>query len=96
MRPMFPGLTKDDVAKLSEEQREAIARIVLDQAQTKRKLQEKADGYFGYHFIPILFLIVAFGSGAFRSEKYVPFIIIGLTGSSSSTLLASTRGSTPL
>jgi len=75
---MFPGLTKEDVAKLSEEQLEVIARVALDQARTKRELEKKAGGYTGSYLIPIAFLAIASGTGALRSAEYLPFVLIGL------------------
>lgn len=77
---MFPGLTRADIAKLSDEQREVIARVALDQARYKRNLEKKAEGYAGYHLVPLVFIVVAVGSGAYWSGKYLPLIVLGLIG----------------
>ena len=76
---MLPGLTKDDVAKLSDEQREVIAQVALKQSRTTLELQEKAGGYFGFHLVPIVFLLAMFFSGALQTNEHLLFAIIGLT-----------------
>src|SRR5690606_36883312 len=43
--PMIYGLTKDDIAKLSEEEQELIARIALDQARQEREIRKIAKRY---------------------------------------------------
>ena len=77
---MFAGLTKDDIAKLSDEQREVIARVALDQARNKRNLEDKAKGYLGYYLIPFVCIILVSTSGAISLGKYLPFVLLGLIG----------------
>lgn len=75
---MFPRLTKDDIAKLSDEQREVIARVALDQARTKRLLVERAEGYFGYQLYPVVLFVMACVLTIYYPEGFLSFAIFGL------------------
>lgn len=77
---MIYGLSKADVDKLPEEQREMIARIAMDQARHERKVRENAEGYFGYRLIPIILLLIATVLGMLRPAGFLSFFIIGLAG----------------
>lgn len=56
---MINGLSKEQVAKLSPEEQEALARVALDQAMFRRSLLAKAAGYRGRHAVPsILFMLM--------------------------------------
>jgi hypothetical protein len=77
---MFPGLTKDEIAKLSDEQREAIARIVLDQSRIRSELEKKASGYFGFYLIPLVLLIAMIATGTSQSGAHLPFVMLFLFG----------------
>ena len=50
-------LTKADVAKLSAEQQETIARIALDHGRIERETQERASGYPGQAWVPLVLFI---------------------------------------
>jgi hypothetical protein len=47
-------LTKTDVAKLSTEQQEAIARIALDRERMERETLERASRYPGQVWVPVV------------------------------------------
>ena len=50
-------LTKTDVAKLSAEQQETIARIALDRGRMERETMERASGYPGQAWVPAALII---------------------------------------
>ncbi|MEC5125817.1 hypothetical protein VSU19_03585 [Verrucomicrobiales bacterium BCK34] len=55
---MIDILTKEQVAKLSPEQQEVIARLALDDARSRRAMLEQAKSYRGYRLAPTLLVIV--------------------------------------
>jgi hypothetical protein len=50
-------LTKADVAKLSAEQQETIARIALDRGRIERETLERASGYPGQMWVPLVLIV---------------------------------------
>lgn len=51
---MYLDLTKADIAKLSAEQQETIARIALDHTRWERETMERASGYPGQGWVPLV------------------------------------------
>ena len=56
---MIGNLTKDQIANLPAEQKEMIARVVLDESRNRRSTLAKAKGYWGMRLVPILLWICA-------------------------------------
>jgi len=50
-------LTKAEVSKLSAEQQETIARIALDHGRMERETLERASGYPGQAWVPLVLFI---------------------------------------
>jgi hypothetical protein len=50
-------LTKADVAKLPAEQQETIARIALDRGRMERETLERASGYPGQAWVPLVLFV---------------------------------------
>jgi hypothetical protein len=73
--------TKEDVAKLSPELQETVARIALDDARVHRALLNDARSYFGYRWLPGLLAVVAVVLWWRSPDKQnvVPYLLIGLT-----------------
>lgn len=79
---MIAKLTKDQVAKLSPEQQQVVARLAIDEGRRQRLLMSRARGYRGYK---ILHLLVLFGGIVFwesmrNSEVLMPVLACAAYG----------------
>lgn len=75
----MPGfLTKEQVAKLSPEEQEVVARVALDEARFRRGILAKAEGYRGYRLVPAILWTVAAGFLIWKSDAAMMLPFVGL------------------
>ena len=58
--PMIAKLSKEQVAKLSPEQQEVVARLAIAEGKERRDLLERARGYRGYNVFPWILFALGF------------------------------------
>ena len=74
------NLTKEEVANLTTEQQETLARVALDDARRSRAMLARARGRFGFSWIPTVLVIAVAGLVIWMPDlpTVMPYMLLAL------------------
>jgi hypothetical protein len=75
---MIRHLSKEQIAQLSPDEQELMARLALDEARSRRDLLARAKGYRGVMLVPALLWVVAAGLGMWNPSVagMLPYLVL--------------------